>query len=118
MKRRTEQRGGKGKAGTEPPAQEIPATERQALGDTLRQAITNSGLGFREIERQAAIGTGQVSRFMARDRDLTLDTADKVAAVLGLHLSSDRQLPRASIPTLNAKLDLDAIENDLETPDG
>lgn len=117
MKRTTEQRVVKGKAGTEPPALEIPATDRQTLGDALRQAITDSGLGFREIERHAAIGTGQVSRFMARDRDLTLDTADKVAAVLGLHLSSDRLSPRASTSALNAKLDMEATENDPETHD-
>lgn len=61
---------------------------RPTLGDMLRAAIVESGLSYRAIDKQAGIGIGQVSRFMSQDpaqrRDLTLESASKVAEVLGL----------------------------------
>jgi len=55
-----------------------------AAADHLRAAILRSGLTVREISRRADIDVGIVSRFLADSRTVTLPTADRVAAAVGL----------------------------------
>ncbi len=58
-----------------------------AMSELLRAAIRQSGLSQGEVARRAEIDPGQVSRFLHGTRSLTLATAEKVAAALGLKLT-------------------------------
>ncbi|NOT01458.1 MAG: helix-turn-helix transcriptional regulator [Phycisphaerales bacterium] len=57
------------------------------LGDQLRRAIADSGLSRFEVARRASISYSQIHSFCAGKRSLTLDTASRVAAVVGLHFA-------------------------------
>ena len=52
--------------------------------ETLRAALGKTGLGVREIAERADISAGIVSRFLVSARTLTLPTADRLAAAVGL----------------------------------
>ena len=58
-----------------------------ATSERLRGAIRRSGLSQNEIGRRAGIDPGIVNRFLHGTRGLTLATAEKVAAALGLKLT-------------------------------
>lgn len=62
------------------------AAKETTLVDTLRAAITNSGMTCYEISKASGVSQPQLSRFMSGERDLQLSTADKVCKVLGLKL--------------------------------
>lgn len=55
--------------------------------DALRKAIRESGLTHYRIAKDAGISPDQLDRFIRRERSLTIDTAAKVADVLGLELT-------------------------------
>ena len=59
---------------------------RSQVAETLRQVIRDSELSQNEIARRAGIDSGMVSRFVNGERGMTLGTAARVAAVLGLAL--------------------------------
>ena len=61
------------------------------LAGQLRTAFAKSGLSRFEFARRAGISYAIVHRFIGGDRDVTLATASKMAAVLGLAL---RKVPR------------------------
>jgi transcriptional regulator with XRE-family HTH domain len=53
----------------------------------LRVAITNSGLGLRELAREAGLAShSQLSRYLAGKKDLTLESVVRLCKVLGLEL--------------------------------
>jgi plasmid maintenance system antidote protein VapI len=56
------------------------------LGDQLRAAFADSGLSRFELARRAGVSYAIVHRFMGSDRTITLDTASKLAEVLGVEL--------------------------------
>jgi antitoxin component HigA of HigAB toxin-antitoxin module len=57
------------------------------LRQQLRVAITNSGLGLRELAREAGLGShSQLSRYLDGKRDLTLENVVRLCKVLGLQL--------------------------------
>ena len=60
-----------------------PSTD---LGEQFRAAFAESGLSRFELARRAGISYAIVHRFMGSDRTITLDTASKLADVLGLEL--------------------------------
>ena len=65
-----------------------PSTD---LGGQLRAAFAESGLSRFELARRAGVSYAIVHRFMGGDRTITLDTATKLADVLGLELhAADR----------------------------
>jgi plasmid maintenance system antidote protein VapI len=55
-----------------------------AAAETLRAALRKTGLGVREIAERADTSAGIVSRFLASARTVTLPTADRLAAAVGL----------------------------------
>ncbi len=57
-----------------------------SLPDQLRAAIEVSEISLYAIAQQSGVSYAQLSRFVSEQRDLTLTSAGKVAAVLGLHL--------------------------------
>jgi transcriptional regulator with XRE-family HTH domain len=64
----------------------------------LRRAVSESGLSHNEIARRTGISQPQITRFANGQRLLTLETADKLFAALGLTLAhlaapAERQPP-------------------------
>ena len=58
----------------------------------FRKAIKESGLSMYEIARRSGITAAQLSYFMRSERGITLPTAEKIAAVIGLELTKKRMV--------------------------
>jgi len=61
-------------------------TNRKPLSDELREAVEGSGLSRYSIWQQTGIDQGTLSKFMAGDRGLSIESIDKLADLLGLHI--------------------------------
>ena len=59
-----------------------------SLSDELRQAIERSGVSRYSIWQQTGIDQGSLSKFMDGERGLGMESIDKLAALLGLHICS------------------------------
>jgi transcriptional regulator with XRE-family HTH domain len=57
------------------------------LDTGLKQAIADSGLTHYRIAKDAGITPGAIDRFVSGERSLNLETAAKIAAVLGYGLA-------------------------------
>ena len=57
------------------------------LGEQLRAAIRESGLSGNKVAHCARVPQAVVSRFLRGERSITLDTASKLTAALGLELT-------------------------------
>ena len=60
--------------------------QRASLSDELRQAIERSGLSRYSIWQQTGIDQGSLSKFMDGERGLGMESIDKLADLLGLHI--------------------------------
>jgi plasmid maintenance system antidote protein VapI len=60
--------------------------ESPTLSDRLRQAIQSAEQSRYEIGLAVGVAQSVLSRFVAGKRSITLDTADRLAAYLGLSL--------------------------------
>jgi plasmid maintenance system antidote protein VapI len=60
-----------------------PAT----LAEELKSALQGSELTSYAIGKAAGVSPITIGRFLRGERDVTLETAGKLAAVLGLHLA-------------------------------
>lgn len=58
------------------------------LAEQLRAAIRQSGLSGNQVAYRAGVPQAVVSRFLRGERSITLNTAAKLAAALGLELRS------------------------------
>lgn len=58
--------------------------ERTTLPDGLRQALTNSGKTSYQLMAETGVNHGVILRFMKGERDIRLETAEKLAAAVGL----------------------------------
>ena len=56
------------------------------ISDQLKTAIKQSEMSNWKLAQVAKIDQGVISRFMAGDRDLMLETAAKIANALGMEL--------------------------------
>lgn len=56
------------------------------VSETLKAAITNSGLTHYAIAKAAGINPNQLGYFVTGERSMTLETVDKVATALDLEL--------------------------------
>lgn len=63
----------------------------RGIDETLREAIRSSGKSHYRLAKDADVTPAQLDRFVAGERDLTLATAAKVAAALGLALRPARR---------------------------
>ena len=68
--------------------------KRKTLSDELRDAVERSGLTRYAIWQETGIDQGTMSKFMAGNRGLSLESIDKLADLLGLHVVTDAELPR------------------------
>ncbi|HXY35034.1 MAG TPA: hypothetical protein VEI07_12460 [Planctomycetaceae bacterium] len=57
-----------------------------SIADQLRAAIAGSGMTHYRVGKLAGIRPDILDRFASRERDMRLETAAKVARVLGLEL--------------------------------
>ena len=60
--------------------------QRLSLSDELRQAVERSGVSRYGIWQQTGIDQGSLSKFMDGERGLGLESIDKLADLLGLHI--------------------------------
>jgi transcriptional regulator with XRE-family HTH domain len=58
--------------------------DRTTLPDGLRQALTNSGKTSYQLMADSGVSHGVILRFMKNERDIRLETAEKLAAAVGL----------------------------------
>ena len=58
----------------------------ESISDQLRNAIEARGVTHYRLGKDAAVATGVIDRFVSRERDIRLETAARLAAVLGLSL--------------------------------
>lgn len=63
---------------------------RGGLGEALRQAIRASGRPLLGLAKASGTDAGNLSRFMRGQRDLKLETVDRLAAELNLALMPAR----------------------------
>ena len=58
--------------------------QRVPLPDALRQALTNSGKTSYQLKEETGVDHGVILRFLKGERDIRLETAEKLAAAVGL----------------------------------
>lgn len=68
--------------------------QRLSLSDELRQAIERSGLSRYSIWQQTGIDQGSLSKFMDGERGLGMESIDKLADLLGLHIAAEPRRPK------------------------
>ena len=61
------------------------------MASLIRTAFRESGLSRFELSKRTAVAYSVIHRFMAEERDLTLNTASKLADELGLELRPARK---------------------------
>ena len=64
----------------------IEKADSVELVDALKRAIVDSGLTHYRIAKDAGVTPDVIDRFVRGERDLRLETAGKIASVLGLSL--------------------------------
>jgi plasmid maintenance system antidote protein VapI len=67
--------------------------QRKSFTDELRSAIEESGLTRYAIWQATGIDQGSLCKFMAGERGLGMESIDKLADLLGLHIVAE---PRRS----------------------
>lgn len=64
----------------------MTATSHSSIETALRAAINSSDLSQNQMAAAAGISSAQLSRFTSGQRDITLQTADRLCSALGLQL--------------------------------
>ena len=67
-----------------PPGRPASRAAPGPLSRALREAIRNSGKSVYQIAKAADVSQIVVSRFLSGERDIRMETADRLAEVLGL----------------------------------
>lgn len=66
----------------------------ELIAEQLKKAIVASGLSLYSLAKQAETTPEQIGRFLKGERDMRMETASRIAAVLGLELTPiDPQSP-------------------------
>lgn len=60
--------------------------KRKTMSDRLREAIKNSGKTVYRISQESGVSHPVIFRFLSGERDIRLETAEKLAVALGLEL--------------------------------
>jgi plasmid maintenance system antidote protein VapI len=63
-----------------------------SLTEQLLDAIDNSGVTLYRVAKDAGISYAIIERFTKRERGITLETADKLAAYFGMKLTKPRRV--------------------------
>ena len=62
------------------------------LSDQLREAIENSGVSLYRVAKDSGVSWSVLHRFVNRERDMKLASAEKVAEVFGMRLTRPRRI--------------------------
>ena len=73
-----------------PPANTSHESRSDSLGEALRKAIRDSTQPADEIAEKAHLSPLALSKFFAGERDIHLETADRLAEALGNKLATSR----------------------------
>jgi hypothetical protein len=65
----------------------------RTLSDALLARIAQDGRSLPKLAQEAGIDRGSLWRFVTRGRSITLKSADRLAAVLRVHLADDEETP-------------------------
>ena len=71
-----------------PPVTASHESRSDSRGEALRKAIRDSTQPAAEIAEKAHLSPLALSKFLAGERDIHLETADRLAEVLGMKLAS------------------------------
>jgi len=63
----------------------------QTLTEALRQAIAESGLSFKRLERETGLKRQSLMKFARAEQSLRLDLADKLATFFGIESRRERK---------------------------
>ena len=58
--------------------------QRTTLPEGLRQAVRNSGKTSYQLNEETGVNHGVILRFLKGERDIRMETAEKLAAAVGL----------------------------------
>ena len=75
-----------------------PKPTRKTLADQIRERIAEGDYTAAAVGEAAGVSAPVVSRFLAGERDIRLETADMIAGALGLALAPVRK------PTVKARI--------------
>ena len=74
----------------------------KALSEQFRQAIAASGITRYEIAKATGVSQSTLSKFMLRQRGISVEAMDAVGLLLGLRLSATNK-KRTQKPTTGAR---------------
>lgn len=57
------------------------------IDESLRAAVESSGLTAYAVAKASGVSQGVLSRWLRGERDITLRTADRIAAVVGVQVN-------------------------------
>lgn len=66
-------------------------SKSKTLADTIRETIDRDGRSIYRLSLDTGVNQGVLGRFVRGERDLRLETADKVCKALGLELKTARR---------------------------
>ena len=58
--------------------------KQQTIADTLRRAIRQSGKTVYRVSQESGVSQGVIARFLRAERDIRLETLEKLAPVVGV----------------------------------
>ena len=70
------------------------ARKRADIEDQLRRAVEESDMSLVQLAERSGVNKGILSRFLRRERSMTLGTAARLAEVLGLELRRKKSQER------------------------
>ena len=70
------------------------ARKRADIEDQLRRAVEESDMSLVQLAERSGVNKGILSRFLRRERSMTLGTAARLAEVLGLELRCKKSRKR------------------------
>lgn len=59
---------------------------RETVSEVVRRAIEESGVSRYELAKRSGVSQSVLSRFVAGDRSINLETLDRLAEVLGIEI--------------------------------
>jgi ribosome-binding protein aMBF1 (putative translation factor) len=71
----------------------MPAKQKtfKTMTEAIREAIAESGLSFKRLERETGVIRQSLMKFAAGEQTLRLDAADKLAVYFGLQVVQQRK---------------------------
>lgn len=65
--------------------------EEHPISEVLRRAVVESGISHLRLEQETGLSRGSIARFVNRQTDLYLESADKLARYFGIEARQSGQ---------------------------